>query len=1278
MERRIKHIILFLLATLILAFSPLSGIIPQGDLCVKAADQSVQIPDEVNLYYLSDSYKTVLGDIPLQYLTSYKINTDGLAGSPTFKVVSGRSALVSKEGIITPRTEVWYWKNGFGTTSYVEGAETEISYTDGLTTVRVTCGDYVKDISVNVSSYAGIYVDNKIKSILAKIIKDGMSQLDQYKAVTKWVAENTDYNYNYSSANSMLIYGGGDCWASTNTIIALCEPLGINVKQRRGNQDIGSGSGHMNAIAKIDGKYYVAEAGYVGKKPRSWNVTEKPEGFSLSGSTIYQYDGDARDLVIPSEINGRTITGFGNGNSSVFSNQEIDTIHLPATITNIGNGAFDGAKGIKEIYVDRDNPAYCVRDGVLYTKDLTGLLYTIPGKTSLVIDENTTRIGYCGIRGCNLDRLVIPSNVKSLELAALYNTKIGELVIEEGLEHVGNQAFRGIKTPRILLPSTVKTIDKAAFYLCKAEEIILPEGITEIPELAFYDSDLVRFKVPDGVTSIGNGAFKYCYDLKEVTIPVSVTNIGENAFSYTSNLKNIYYDGTEEEWKQITMGSELPSGITVRFNSVRVTGAEFSEDSLTLTERGQTADLKAKILPADASNQEVTYISDNTSVAKVSGNVVTAVSEGQCNVTATTADGGYTAVIQIIVKYPRYKLNIIGGEIYYGSHVGQSQIECLKNAHIYIKYNKSTVTDGLRFKGWKYDEDIVVTSGSDTSSTIAIQMPDRDCTIEALYDEVKVSSLSSIKSDSTSLCVGKETDLSIEAFPYYALNKTINWTSGDEKIAVIDQKGHFKAISPGKVVITASTVDGSKLSETVTLTVKDHRWDEGVTMAAATCTKDGSRKYTCEICGETKEETVAALGHDWDDGQVTKEAGCQEKGAITFHCKRDGCSQSREEDLDPIGHDYKTELVNATCTEDGYTNHVCQHCGDAYQDKPVKAKGHDPVDIPAVSATCEKEGHKAGKKCSICGQILEEGEMIPATGHNFKVETIQPTCTEDGYTLHSCTKCDYSYKTDYTDAIGHTIVIDPAVEATSTSPGLTEGKHCSVCNKVILKQKVIPGKNEETNQQTYQQPGQPALAEREKQITGQKHDGDPKGSSYGLLCARVKKSAKKSNKLAWNRVPGASGYLVYGNRCGGAYRFVKIANVRGNGYVHKGLKKGTYYKYLVVAYKKISGKNRVIATSKTMHAATKGGKVGNCKKLKLNKTKVSLKRKKTFKIKAKEIPAKKKLKIKRHRKIAFESSNPRIATVTASGKIRGIRKGSCKIYVYAQNGIYKIVKVTVK
>ena len=189
-------------------------------------------------------------------------------------------------------------------------------------------------------------------------------------------------------------------------------------------------------------------------------------------------------------------------------------------------------------------------------------------------------------------------------------------------------------------------------------------------------------------------------------------------------------------------------------------------------------------------------------------------------------------------------------------------------------------------------------------------------------------------------------------------------------------------------------------------------------------------------------------------------------------------------------------------------------------------------------------------------------------------------------------------------------------------------------------------------------------------------------SAFGVLTARVVKSSSNSHKLKWKKVKGAQGYVVLGNLCnqkGKKYKYELLKIIEKNSittYTHKKLKKGTYYKYIVQAYKIVDGKLQIIATSKSMHAATAGGKYGNVSSFKLNKSKVTLKKGKKFTIKAKEI--KKNKKLSRHRKTAYESSNPQVATVSKKGIVKAKKKGSCYIYVYAQNGIYKRLKVKVK
>lgn len=198
-----------------------------------------------------------------------------------------------------------------------------------------------------------------------------------------------------------------------------------------------------------------------------------------------------------------------------------------------------------------------------------------------------------------------------------------------------------------------------------------------------------------------------------------------------------------------------------------------------------------------------------------------------------------------------------------------------------------------------------------------------------------------------------------------------------------------------------------------------------------------------------------------------------------------------------------------------------------------------------------------------------------------------------------------------------------------------------------------------------------------------------KTTGFRRLRARSVKQTKTSVTLQWNIIKDADGYFIYGNRCNTgtkSYKYRKLATITGGDistWTQKDLKKGTYYKYVVKAYRMVNGKKVVTDTSISVHAVTGGGKYGNAKAVsvtqignKRNVSKITLKMGKTAQIKAKEV--KKDKKIARHRKLCYESRNTKVATVTPDGLIRATGKGTCTIWVYAQNGVYKALKITVK
>ena len=196
-------------------------------------------------------------------------------------------------------------------------------------------------------------------------------------------------------------------------------------------------------------------------------------------------------------------------------------------------------------------------------------------------------------------------------------------------------------------------------------------------------------------------------------------------------------------------------------------------------------------------------------------------------------------------------------------------------------------------------------------------------------------------------------------------------------------------------------------------------------------------------------------------------------------------------------------------------------------------------------------------------------------------------------------------------------------------------------------------------------------------------DSDVKGSHFSPLTAKAAKTAKTSITIKWTKNAKADGYKIYGNLCGKTKKAKLLKTIKTNGttsFTQKKLKKGKYYKYIVVAYKDVDGKQITVAASPTIHAVTAGGKAGNDKKVttKAKKNKVTVKTGKTFKLGAKAIPVKAKNKVKKHRAVSYDSANKAIATVSAKGVIKGVKKGTCYVYAYAQNGVFAKIKVTVK
>ena len=181
-------------------------------------------------------------------------------------------------------------------------------------------------------------------------------------------------------------------------------------------------------------------------------------------------------------------------------------------------------------------------------------------------------------------------------------------------------------------------------------------------------------------------------------------------------------------------------------------------------------------------------------------------------------------------------------------------------------------------------------------------------------------------------------------------------------------------------------------------------------------------------------------------------------------------------------------------------------------------------------------------------------------------------------------------------------------------------------------------------------------------------------------------ASKKGVTVKWGKVANAEKYEIYATYCGKKNKYKKIKTVKGNinsfditKLGGKKLNTSKCLKVYVVAYRKVNGKYEKITQSVNMHIAGTTNKHTNAKAIKVKKSSYTLKVNKTATIKPTLVLQKKNKKAVEHvAKFRYQSTNKAVATVDKNGKIKAVGKGTCTIYIFANNGKLNSVKVTVK
>ncbi len=396
------------------------------------------------------------------------------------------------------------------------------------------------------------------------------------------------------------------------------------------------------------------------------------------------------------------------GNSSFSGCDSLKRITIPKNVASIGTFAFSGCDSLETINVDSNNVNYSSIDGNLFNKNGSSLIQYAIGntRTSYTVPNNVTSIEERAFFSCsNLKNVTICNDVLSIgERAFQYCDNLATVIIGDGVISIKAFAFSDCgNLISVTIGNSVADIGIQAFSKCTSlTNITIPNGVSTIAIHMFRNcTALTRINIPESVTVIDTGAFENCTGLTDVyyngnkNMWENITNYGDNTcltnatihytytLTYDANggknapvsqkkmsgetliLSNTYPSREEYEFigwsidKNATTSEYQPGDSFIlnddtilyaiwKENDILVTGITLNKSTLSLIE-GNSETLTATITPTNATNKSVSWTSSNESVATVSNGTVTAISSGTTIITATTADGGYTATCSVSV-----------------------------------------------------------------------------------------------------------------------------------------------------------------------------------------------------------------------------------------------------------------------------------------------------------------------------------------------------------------------------------------------------------------------------------------------------------------------------------------------------------------------------------------------------------------------------------------------------------------------------------------------------
>lgn len=521
--------------------------------------------------------------------------------------------------------------------------------------------------------------------------------------------------------------------------------------------------------------------------------------------------------------------------SEAFANcSSLETIIIPTSVTTVNERAFAGCANLKTVILQSGAKKYdadvfegCNSLNEVRIVDLSGWCqsqFATPLANPIYFSKKLNYLGEI------ITDLVIPNDVNNLGQNVFYGyTPLRSITFPNNITFISKDAFADCENvSKIIIPDFASwckidfiTEKSNPLYYAKSlyvnDALIsildIPEGIERLHKYAFINGDFTEIRISSTIKEIEEATFKGVTSRSIRSYSTTPPSIAPTAFSSYSATLYVPTESLASYWSHTVWGlfSQIEE-IPIDASSISF---EKSEYELNVNE---TLHLTVSFDPINTTNKEIVWSSSDKSIATVENGVVKAIKEGFAVITATTTNNK-SASCRLTIN------NVLASSI----KVIPSELVLTPGATVKLAapiLPETTTNQSIRWSS--ENENVVIVNQSGIIKTLSVGTSHITATT---LDGTNLSAIClitvvPIKIESLVLNPsyvngqeGEHAQIVVTVLPENATNKTIAWSSSDERVATVDSEGVVSLLKEGTATITASSTDESGVSASCNITV---------------------------------------------------------------------------------------------------------------------------------------------------------------------------------------------------------------------------------------------------------------------------------------------------------------------------------------------------------------------------------------------------------------------------------------------------------------------------